>query len=710
MVAKRKGTAVWTKQSKKDVEEVPVSAANTIKKADTPKEPIRSTKRQLEPENDDLEDEEDELPEIIPDYASDTSDEETNNTIGNIPIEWYADHDHIGYDIHGKTIAKPAAADALDSFLATMDNPNSWRSVLNKLEGKDVVLSEEDLNILKRIKESSCPEDSYDAYEPTTEWFTSVEEIHPLNDAPEPKRRFIPSKNEAARIMKIVRAIKKGWIKSKEELEKQRKPEVYNIWEEGDEAAREHPMHIPAPKLRLPGNNSLFSVALIPANVVSTDHRESYNPPVEYIPTKEEIAEWEALDPQDRPQNFIPHKYPNLRSVPGYARFVQERFDRCLDLYLCPRIQKNKINIDPESLIPKLPSRKELEPYPTQLSIIYDGHQSTIRSFSVDPTGKWLASGSDDCTVKCWEVATGRCMKTWKMDHAIRAVVWNPNPAYSVLAVLSEKTTYLLNPGLSQKTSSLSTDELFANMWSFDSSSTLIEWHKPTTTEYEQGFRAKLSFTKDVSRVVWHRKGDYFATVCPSGGNFQVAVHQISKRQSQNPFKKSYGTVQDILFHPSKPYLFVATERYVRVYNLVQQALVMKLHPGVKWISTMDVHPKGDNLLVGSYDKRVCWFDTDLSSKPYKTLRYHTSSVKRVSFHKRYPLFASCSDDGSVNVFHGMVYNNFDQNPLIVPLKSLKAHEVVNEIGAMHCEFHPHQPWIFSCGVSNSKHQIKLFV
>ena len=29
----------------------------------------------------------------------------------------------------------------------------------------------------------------------------------------------------------------------------------------------------------------------------------------------------------------------------------------------------------------------------------------------------------------------------------------------------------------------------------------------------------------------------------------------------------------------------------------------------------------GDNLIVGSYDCRLSWFDLDLSTKPYKTLR-----------------------------------------------------------------------------------------
>lgn len=64
----------------------------------------------------------------------------------------------------------------------------------------------------------------------------------------------------------------------------------------------------------------------------------------------------------------------------------------------------------------------------------------------------------------------------------------------------------------------------------------------------------------------------------------------------------------------------------------------------------------GDNLLVGTYDRKMLWFDLDLSTKPYKTLRLHRNAVRAVAFHKRYPLFASCSDDRSTIISHGMVY------------------------------------------------------
>jgi ribosome biogenesis protein ERB1 len=134
----------------------------------------------------------------------------------------------------------------------------------------------------------------------------------------------------------------------------------------------------------------------------------------------------------------------------------------------------------------------------------------------------------------------------------------------------------------------------------------------------------------------------------------------------------------------------------------MKQELIKTLQSGVKWISSLDVHPGGDNVIVGSYDKRLCWFDLDLSSRPYKTLRYHSQAIRQVSFHKRYPLFASASDDGSIQIFHGMVYNDLLQNPLIVPVKILRGHQVVNSLGVLDIEFHPTQPWIVSSGADHS--------
>ncbi len=34
--------------------------------------------------------------------------------------------------------------------------------------------------------------------------------------------------------------------------------------------------------------------------------------------------------------------------MPAYANFIKERFERCLDLYLCPRVRRKRVIIDGE--------------------------------------------------------------------------------------------------------------------------------------------------------------------------------------------------------------------------------------------------------------------------------------------------------------------------------------------------------------------------
>lgn len=41
-------------------------------------------------------------------------------------MHWYDDLPHVGYNINGKKILRPARGDELDKFLETVDDPSSW--------------------------------------------------------------------------------------------------------------------------------------------------------------------------------------------------------------------------------------------------------------------------------------------------------------------------------------------------------------------------------------------------------------------------------------------------------------------------------------------------------------------------------------------------------------------------------------------------------
>lgn len=647
-------------------------------------------------------------PEIEPGYDSDSSTEDAPNRIGDVPLEWYDDLPHIGYDVDGRKVMRPAKGDELDKFLATVEDPESWTAVEDKLMGKDVKLSAEELDIIRRLQNAEIPDGSYDPYEDQVHWFTGEgkEMITPLSGKPEPKRRFVPSKWEHKKVMKIVRAIRQGRITPKAPA--QTKSQIYNIWSDADQPGVDHPMHLRAPKLPPPTT------------------AESYNPPAEYLFTEEERKAWEDAEKEDRKTNYIPAKHSSLRVVPGYKDFMQERFERCLDLYMAPRVQRKRLNIDdPDQLLPKLPSPQELRPFPTTCAVTYTHpNNSRVRCLAVDPRGQWLATGADDGRVRLWDVTIGRCTGVWDLNYGsaerdrspVHSLEWCPNKSYSLLAaVTTGKATVIAppqtSPGVASATATASFQHAVAGYQ--PAATTTVQgstptptakWTRPSDAERSNGLAVHVEFNGTPKQLTWHAKGDYFATVSPDGGAASVLIHQLTRQRSQAPFKKASkgSTVQKVAFHPTKPHLFVATQRYVRVYDLSIQSLIKTLQPGLKWISSIDVHPQGDNLILGSYDKRLCWFDLDLSTKPYKTLRYHTRAIRTVAFSKTYPLFASASDDGSIHVFHGTVYADFSTNPLIVPLKVLKGHAVKDGLGVLASTWVPGQPWIVTAGADGT--------
>ncbi|XP_065520240.1 ribosome biogenesis protein BOP1-like isoform X2 [Lathamus discolor] len=944
-----------------------------------------------------------------------TGAEDIRNTVGNIPMEWYQDFPHIGYDLEGKKIYKPIRnKDELDLFLDKMENPDYWRTVQDKMTGADVKLTDEQIALVQRLQKGHFGDVHFNPYEPAVDFFTHEVMLHPVSNRPADKRSFIPSLIEKEKVSKLVHAIKMGWIKPRKP--KDDAPTYYDLWahEDPNSILGRHKMHVPAPKMKLPG------------------HEESYNPPPEYLLSEEERLAWQQQEPAERRLSFVPQQHRSLRAVPAFPRFIHERFERCLDLYLCPRQRKMRVrvrgapalapaslcsngaaaapvpitctqhpipapvpitctqhpapnpcscahhlhpapnpcscahhlhpapapvpstqplllcpspapstqhptpapvpitctqhpapapvpitctqhptpapvpitcilppapnpcscahplhpapstqplllcpspapstqplllcpspapstqplllcpspapstqpllrcpspapapapnpcsgahplhpapstqplllcpspascpqhptpapvpitcpqhpspapapipcpqhpapapvpipctqhpaptpvpitctqhptpapvpipcpcpstqpllgcpspghqprdaegqpgrishpqvNVDPEDLIPKLPKPRDLQPFPTTQALVYRGHTSLVRCLSISPSGQWLVSGSDDGSARFWEVSTARCLRTLPVGGVVKSLAWNPNPSICLVAIGVEQSVLLVNPCLGDKLLYGATDQLLASFVPPEEERVQpVRWVTATAEEHSRGVRLLIQHSKAVKQVTWHGKGDYFASVVSDNSNLQVLIHQCSKRWSQNPFRRSKGLVQCVLFHPVRPYFFVATQRYVRVYNLLKQELTKKLMSNCKWVSSMAIHPGGDNIICGSYDSKLAWFDLDLSTRPYQVLRHHKRALRSVAFHKRYPLFASASDDGTVIVCHGMVYNDLLQNPLLVPVKVLKGHALTLDLGVLDVLFHPTQPWVFSSGADGT--------
>lgn len=403
--------------------------------------------------------------------GGESSDEEMKNTVGDVPMEWYEDFPHIGYDLDGKPIIKSANwdkyRDKIEEFLDAKDDPDHWRKFYDAKNDTEVRLTDDDLRVVGAIMGSHASRGTGDTAGPGGYGGTGDDQLDWPILPVDPIEASFPSgyvnvkksdfrrrgRGEWRQTMHLLRLIQRGWINpatgestgTEKKLQEAREQDPtkmysYDLW---DKPAKRRPLYIPPPPEMLPG------------------HTASYNPPAEYLPTDEELAAAEALEnkyERDDALAALAQKYPNLRSVPRYDRLLNDVYRRCLELYLCPRARprrKRQSLINPDTPIEDIisqgppPPPEELRPFPTTLSVVYKGHApgSMVRACAPDAAGEWLASGSDSGELKFWEVATGRCVATvvFGPQTPVRAVAWCPVADRArVLAVAAGKKLYLI--------------------------------------------------------------------------------------------------------------------------------------------------------------------------------------------------------------------------------------------------------------------------
>jgi ribosome biogenesis protein ERB1 len=613
--------------------------------------------------------------------SDDSDDEVVLNRSGNVPSNWYEDEEHRGYDVYGRKVMKTLLSSKIDELLKNAENPDRWRTVQDLQNEREVMLTDADIEIIRRLRAGKYPHASISEENYFVEYDDEPHKLHPVRNKEYPKSRFLPSKDETKEIRRLVKLIRAG--KLKPTPKKAAGPAVYDIWAqtEEEECRVRGPAPLPAPKMPLPG------------------HAESYRPPAEYLYTEEEKEEWLAGDESTRKSTFIPEAFGCLRRVPFYGAFITERFSRCLDLYNVPRMLKKKMNVNPDSLIPKLPQISDLRPFPSSLSVEYVGHESRVAGVCVND--QWLASVSVD-SVRVWDIESGKaiCVLETSDAWAATSVAWHPTlPILTVgdddgiVRFIVFKKILLQNEEVGESVERLMEAPA-------DDKST---WSREKSSPEADILIFNYGCTSAISSISWHHKGNFMAVVSAKSPSKEKSccVVSVGNKKYVSPLKgkgQVIGSARHVIFHPSKPYLVVAGCSNVGVFDLKSQSRVHTLNANSDTLSSVAVHPcgEGGHIVATSLDSKVIWFDSEIRNKPWKTFRHHTSAVRKVCFHPSagttLPLMASVGDDNAAHIVYSKVYeDDANKNPMVVPVKKLAHPAAVKD-----CQWHPTLPWLFT--------------
>lgn len=608
-------------------------------------------------------------------HNSDDSDDELVETkIGDVPLVWYNNENHIGYSTEGLKVPKKLEMSQIDKLLASEQNPDFWRTIYDEMNQKVVKLTPQQIQLLRRIKNKAYIDDAIK----NTDYNYELEpNPFPMKDTPVIKRRFMPSRHERLKINKIVYAMKMGWFKPPPPIVK-RNPikeffdTAYDTWASVKDNVDKRLPTLAPPKLNMP------------------THEDSFNPPPEYME-----------NPKPAPKN--------LRGLQNDGQLLKQNFERLMSLYLAPRVMKKKIHMRPEDLVEDLPDLQEMRPYPAKVAINIDTKSENLKSLSFSSNDVYFAVADDFGNVRVYHTMTSRMVYNIKVKtENMISCEFTPSGCLMIVCeefvdIYSLKLTASHHEKCIQRFSAIYENHKGAQNDDENPSATFDFPHFENKDDRKSYMAHLMRINLKKNRIAsasLHRKEDYLCIVTKKqddSRNLEV-IHITHCRHTKISIRAK-SKIQKVLFHNVKPFLFIMTVSHVFVFDLQKQSVKKKLVSGCKFLSNMALHRTGDHLIVCSYDRQVLWFDLDSNEFPFKKMKIHNLAVRGVTFSPNMNLMASCSDDGKVIVQYAKVDEEGFAYPSIVPLKALFGHKKSKlGLNVLDTKFMNNKYWLASSG------------
>lgn len=209
-------------------------------------------------------------------------------------------------------------------------------------------------------------------------------------------------------------------------------------------------------------------------------------------------------------------------------------------------------------------------------------HDTFIFTLRFSPDGRTLVSGSLDCTLKVWDVATGQCLQSWTMDGPVWSLAFSPGGQWLAIGLADrDRRIYL--------------------------------W------EWPSGKRLKT--------LIGHSGQASALLFIPSALAFNGSSDRLS----------SWRLVSG------------SHDATLRIWDLDQGTCLKTLSDHTGLIFSVRLHPQGDRFATASYDHSIkVW---TLTGECSQTLTGHTAEVISVDFSADGQLIASASCDHTIRLW-----------------------------------------------------------
>ena len=279
----------------------------------------------------------------------------------------------------------------------------------------------------------------------------------------------------------------------------------------------------------------------------------------------------------------------------------------------------------------------------------FAGHTDYVNSVAFSPDGTTLVSGSDDGTVRLWDIASGEARVFDGHEDYVNGVAFSPDGSqvasasddYSArvwdvtsgtpVATFTDEPTYFLGVAFSPDGAKLAAAS-DGNLWIWD----------VATGEALATLSGDGSYPLSVA---WSPDG---ATLATGNDDGTIRLWDVASGTITQTLEGLTDYVRNVTWSPVGTQIASSSDDYsVRTWDVATGEELLLLQGHTDWVRGVAWSPDGTRLASGSDDQTV-WLWDAATGEPQAVLHGHSDYVNSVAFSPDSTMLASASDDGMV--------------------------------------------------------------